>query len=47
MNLNRKFTEAGITAKPFLGANEYIEICFRLVKRRGQMLKNFKMEKSL
>ena len=44
-NLTRIFTEASITAKPFFEKREFTVITSQLVEIRGQVLRNFPMEK--
>jgi putative acetyltransferase len=43
--LSRIFTEASITARPFFERNGFRIIAAQTVEKRGQTLKNFRMEK--
>jgi putative acetyltransferase len=43
--IQRVFTEASITAKPFFEKQGFAVITSQLVEIRGQVLQNFKMEK--
>jgi putative acetyltransferase len=46
-NLQRIFTEASITARPFFERRGFQVITEQVVETRGQWLKNFRMEKWL
>ena len=45
--LGRIFTEASLTARPFFERRGFTVLTSQTVEKRGQMLKNFRMEKSL
>jgi putative acetyltransferase len=45
--LNRIFTEASLTARPFFERKGFIVLAAQKVEKRGQTLPNFRMEKSL
>ncbi|PHX56934.1 GNAT family N-acetyltransferase [Tychonema bourrellyi FEM_GT703] len=47
LGMNRLFTEASITAKPFFETHKFIAIKKQEVERRGQKFINFAMEKNL
>lgn len=47
LGINKIFTEASITAKPFFERHKFIAIKKQEVERRGQKLINFVMEKNL
>ncbi len=47
LGINKIFTEASITAKPFFERHKFIGIKKQEVERRGQKLINFVMEKKL
>jgi putative acetyltransferase len=45
--LSRIFTEASVTARPFFEARGFSIISAQLVEKRGQWLRNYRMEKLL
>lgn len=45
--LRRIFTEASLTARPFFERKGFIVLAAQTVEKRGQILPNFRMEKSL
>jgi N-acetylglutamate synthase-like GNAT family acetyltransferase len=47
LNLQTLFTEASITARPFFEANGFQVVNPQIVERRGQVFRNFVMEKKL
>ena len=47
LGINKIFTEASITAKPFFERHKFIIIKKQEVERRGQKLFNFAMEKNI
>ena len=47
LGIERLFTEASITAKPFFESQNFIVVKQQEVERRGQKLTNFIMEKSI
>lgn len=47
LGLQKLFAEVSITAVPFFKAKSFHEVKSQLVKRNGQLLKNFIMEKHL
>ncbi len=47
LGINKIFTEASITAKPFFESHKFIAIKKQEVERRGQKFINFIMEKNL
>lgn len=47
LGINKLFTEASITAKPFFERHKFIAIKKQEVERRGEKLINFAMEKKI
>jgi GNAT superfamily N-acetyltransferase len=47
LGINKIFTEASITAKPFFERNKFIVIKKQEVERRGEKFINFAMEKNI
>ena len=47
LGINKIFTEASITAKPFFESQKFIVIKKQEVERRGEKLLNFAMEKNI
>ena len=47
LGINKLFTEASITARPFFESQGFIAIRKQEVERRGQKLINFVMEKNI
>ena len=47
LGINKIFTEASITAKPFFESQKFIVIKKQEVERRGEKLINFAMEKNI
>ncbi|MDE1993459.1 MAG: GNAT family N-acetyltransferase [Rhizobiaceae bacterium] len=45
--LDRIFTEASLTARPFFERRGFVVLASQRVEKRGQTLKNFRMEKHL
>ncbi len=45
--LVRLFTEASLTARPFFEKKGFVVLAAQSVEKRGQLLQNFRMEKSL